>query len=60
MSVYATSGTRFLVKLDDFNGRVGRVGFVPQNYVEAFQAGQKVDEAQIMMDAKLTCLWHWT
>ncbi|KAG8916961.1 cytoskeletal protein binding protein, partial [Tulasnella sp. 408] len=43
MSVYGTSGTRFLVKLDDFNGRVGRVGFVPQNYIEAFQAGQKED-----------------
>ncbi|KIO17594.1 hypothetical protein M407DRAFT_170186 [Tulasnella calospora MUT 4182] len=43
MSVYGTSGTRFLVKLDDFNGRVGRVGFVPQNYVEAFQDGQKED-----------------
>lgn len=43
MSVYGTSGTRFLVKLDDFNGRVGRVGFVPQNYVEAFQDGEKED-----------------
>ncbi|KAG8939607.1 cytoskeletal protein binding protein [Tulasnella sp. 424] len=42
MSVYGGAGVRLLVKLDDFNGQVGRLGLVPQNYVEEFRAGEKV------------------
>lgn len=43
LSVYGTSGTGALVKLDDLNSQVGRVGYVPQNYIKELQADEKVD-----------------
>lgn len=41
LSVYGPARENALVKLDDLNGQVGRVGYVPQSYIKEFQSDKK-------------------
>lgn len=42
LDVYSTLGKWMLVKLDRFNGQPGGLGYVPGNYVDTFDEGEKV------------------
>lgn len=60
LSVYGPARENALVKLDDLNGQVGRVGYVPQSYIKEFQSDKKVDRARLTMSTTVTYMLRCT